>query len=118
MSRHGPQRIIHDHKHQSHDDFDHKADCKGGAGVLSDDGSETLVDSSKGSNFGSKRSSKGKFGSQKVPKDNNYIPKSILVTDWIKEQRPRRRFRWWILALLFILLAVILIPVLVVRFQS
>ena len=86
--------------------------------MLSDDGSDTLVDSSKGSNYGSKKSSKGKNGPPKLPKDDDYIPKSVLITDWIKEQRPRRRLRWWILLLLVILLAVIVIPVLVIKEQS
>jgi hypothetical protein len=114
MSRHGPHRISHDHKHQSRGDFERNAESKGGGGVLSDDGSDTLVGSSKGSNFGSKKSSKSKNGPPKFPKDDDYAPKSALITDSIKEHRPRRRLRWCIL----LLLAVIAIPLLVIKVQS
>jgi len=90
MSSHGPHRIPHDHKYQSRGDLERKTESKGGGGVLSGDGSDTLVNSSKGSNFDSKKSSKGGIGPPKLPKDDECIPKSksVLITDWIKEQRP------------------------------
>ena len=118
MPKYGPHRIPHDHKYNSRGDFERKAERKGGGGVFSDDGSDTLVNSSKGSHFGSKRSSKGKLGPAKLGKNDDYIPKSVLITDWIKEQRPKRRLRWWILLFVVILLMVIVIPVVVIKVQS
>jgi hypothetical protein len=69
MAKYGPHKIPHDHKYQSRNDFEPKAERRGGGGgVLSDDGSDTLVNSSKGSNFGSKRSSKGNWDRQSLGK--------------------------------------------------
>jgi hypothetical protein len=122
--KYGPHQIPHDEKYLSRGDFDTQVQKKGGGGmapkgrrstVLSDDGSDTLVGSTKGSNFGSKKSSKGKL--TKFEKED-YVPKDVQIIDWIKEQKSPRRRRWWILLIVILFLGAILIPVLVIKLQQ
>lgn len=124
--KHGPHKIPQDEKYLSRDDIETSTKKKAGGqkvpnegdGVLSDDGSDTLLSCSKSSTLSSKKSSKGKLDPDKLD-ENDYVPKDVQVIDWINEQKSPRRYRWhWILILVILFSLAILIPVLIIKLHK